>query len=254
VNAAPVRDRAGEAAGMVVAIHDVTPLYEWEQARQGFVAMAAHELRSPATGILLAAQVLQRRLARLPATERVATSQALATLQRQTRRLNGLIQDLLDSVRLEGGLLVMEISTFDLVALARRVVADSTADPGQVTVTPTDTALLVAADPARVEQIVVNLLDNARKYSPPGATVQVKITADATAVTLSVIDEGIGIPAEELPRLFEPYYRASNVASHTGLGLGLALSRELARRMGGDVTATSAEGRGSTVTLRLPRA
>lgn len=254
ISAAPVRDTAGQSTGMVVAVHDVSPLRQWEHARQEFLAMAAHELRSPATGILLATQVLQRRLARLPESERTATAVALDTLQRQTRRLNGLINDLVDSARLEGGFLVVEPTTFDLIELARRVIADSTTHPGQVALATPAPPVAVVADEARVEQIIANLLDNARKYSPPDHPLRVVVTIDAAAAYLTVIDEGIGIPAADLPRLFERFYRAGNVSSRGGLGLGLALSRELARHMGGEVTVESKEGRGSMVTLRLPRA
>jgi two-component system phosphate regulon sensor histidine kinase PhoR len=254
VSAAPIMDDAGQVIGRVVALHDISPLRQWERARNEFLAMSAHELRSPVTGITLAAQLLQRRTAQLPDDLRAQHAEPTLAILRQARRLQHLVNDLLDSARLEGGLLTMQPEPFDLGALARRL-ADEAISLGvaRVVVEAPSAAVVAIADPARVEQIIANLLDNARKYGPPDRPVVLTVVADGGAARVAVRDEGPGIPADDLPRLFERFFRASNVAdTTTGLGLGLALSRELARRMGGDLVVETAEGRGSTFTLTLP--
>jgi signal transduction histidine kinase len=116
--------------------------------------------------------------------------------------------------------------------------------------------MLVNGDPLRLEQVILNLVNNAVKYSPAGGVVTVRVERQAEAVLLSVCDEGLGIPAEALPQLFQRFYRADNVAAHhiSGMGIGLYVVREIVTKHGGSVDVISSEGVGSTFTVRLPLA
>jgi signal transduction histidine kinase len=118
-----------------------------------------------------------------------------------------------------------------------------------------DPTLTVYADPAKVQQILLNLLSNAVKFTPAGGRISVGCAAEPHAVTISVSDTGIGISEEGLRRVFEPFFQVDARLTRTegGVGLGLAISRDLARSMGGELTAESTEGSGSTFLLRLPR-
>lgn len=186
----------------------------------------------------------------------LVSSLVMATaIPRQAHRPTKLVNDLRDGVRLEGGLLVMEPRLFDLGALVRRFAAESASLglSGLVIEAPSG-EVAALGDPARVEQILTNLVDNAREYSPAGRPITLTLAVGDATAGVAVADEGAGIPAAEARRLFERFFRASNIAGvSAGLGLGLALSRALARRMGGDISVDSVGGRGSTFTLRLPR-
>lgn len=243
-------------------------LYEAEQAaraaaqealrlRDAFLSIAAHELKNPLTSLLGNAQLLQRRTARGGAQPE-RDQQTIAMIVDQASRLNKLITVLLDVRQMETGQLSIARATLDLCTLARRVVADVQPTLTQHTLTFSDPglALMVSGDAPRLEQVVQNLLQNAIKYSPAGGLVIVRVEQCEQMACIAVTDQGIGIPQESLPRLFQRFYRAEPVEAGpiSGLGIGLYVVKEIITLHGGTVTAESTEGRGSTFTICLPLA
>ncbi|HEX8824584.1 MAG TPA: ATP-binding protein, partial [Archangium sp.] len=164
--------------------------------------------------------------------------------KRQVERLAGLVNDLLDVSRLELGHLVAEVVDQFRLAFSR---------PFSLEV-PRE-RIWVRGDRDRLEQVLVNLLENAHKYSPEGETISVEVEARAGEARLHVKDRGIGVPAQDQARLFQRFYRAGNASYRNfgGLGLGLFISHSIARLHGGSLSLTSAEGQGSTFSLGLPR-
>jgi len=227
------------------------------QLRDQFLSVAAHELKTPLTSLLGNAQLLQRRDQRdqlLGPRER----RNVEVIVDQATRLNRMVSTLLDISRLEAGQLTIERRPLDLGALVRRIVEE--AAPGleerPLDLRCPEEPLLVEGDELRLEQVFQNLLQNAVKYSPPDAPVAVEVARQAGEVAVAVRDRGIGIPSEALPRLFQRFFRASNVSggSVVGLGIGLYVVREIVALHGGAVEVASAEGQGSTFTVRLPLA
>ena len=173
-------------------------------------------------------------------------------------RLNRLTEDLLDVVRLQAGRLVLHRESIDLVHTIRRVLAQlgQSSNRHQLTLSTSLSHLVAHVDRGRIEQVLVNLLNNAIKYSPAGGPVEVtlQVGAGGREALISIRDRGIGIPQAEQANLFGRFVRASNGESHgiSGTGLGLYLCRELVSRHGGDIWFESTEGAGSTFFLRLP--
>ena len=227
------------------------------EARQEFLGIVSHELKTPVAVMRAYTELLLRR------AEKAGKSGEVDVLRRmsdQAERMLAMIEQLLDSRRLEAGLLALEIGHFDLSDLVRRVAHDVelTARSHKISV-ETPGRATIRADRRRIEEVVTNLLDNAVKYSPPGGTVRVKLRREGAgtpreSVILSVSDDGPGVDTRDQPHLFERFYQAPGRLhrGHAGLGLGLYISRELARRHGGDVWLESERGRGATFLVRLP--
>jgi signal transduction histidine kinase len=180
----------------------------------------------------------------------------LQIMRRQGEQLNRLIGGLLDFSRIQSGRLDLECAPLDLCDLVRRIVDEEALDDRDHPVecwTP-DEPLMVNGDAVRLEQVVQNLLQNAIKYSPKGSPIRVRVEHQTDEATIAVSDQGIGIPADALPHIFERFYRADNVdARHvSGLGVGLFVVREIAGLHGGSVDVASEQGHGSTFTVRLP--
>jgi signal transduction histidine kinase len=227
------------------------------RARDAFLSIAAHELRTPVTGLKGAAQLLLRRLAagRLDPDRLARTLRALGA---SADRLAVLTDDLLDIARIRMGHLALTLQPTDLAALMQAAVtrAGEHAGPAhRLTLHLPDQLAPVLTDEARIDQVLTNLLDNAVKYSPAGGDVTVMVRAAPGRVIVSVRDEGIGLPPGAATAIFEPFGRAANAAaSHLpGMGLGLHICRTIVERHGGAIQAESAgEGRGTTVWFWLP--
>ncbi|HEX2208899.1 MAG TPA: PAS domain-containing protein [Longimicrobium sp.] len=228
------------------------------RAKSEFLAVMSHELRTPLNAIGGYAELMEMGI-RGPITAQ--QREDLHRVQQSQRHLLGLINEVLNYARLETGSVhydVADVRIRDAVAGAEALVSPQ-AQTRQLAlvVQPCAPELAVRADPEKVRQILVNLLSNAVKFTDRGG--RVEVLCDETAadrVHVLVRDTGIGIPAEELERIFEPFVqvRADLTRTAEGTGLGLAISRDLARGMGGDLTAESTVGAGSTFTLTLPRA
>jgi PAS domain S-box-containing protein len=226
------------------------------QARDQFFAIASHELKTPLTTILGSAQLQVRRLARLeqvPLTEQ----QRAQTILNQALRLQRLINSLLDVTRLQDDRFSLNLEPLDIVDLTRRLADElrPMLSHHQLAMWLPDTPVVIEGDRDRLEQVLQNLLQNAVKYSPGGGRIAVEIDADASEVRIAVSDSGVGIPDAEIPRIFERFYRASNVemGQINGMGVGLYVVKEIIAFHGGTVEVTSRIGEGSRFCLRLPR-
>lgn len=224
--------------------------------RDEFLAAAAHDLKTPLTAISGHLQLVRRRVD-AGLAPRVATS--LDEAERSTSWMNALIDELLDVARLQSGeALVLDRREIDLVDVARSVVDRATqrAQRHALELEPSVTTLIGPWDPARIERVLTNLVDNAIKYSPRGGTIRVALDREADGAqawaVVAIRDEGLGIPAADLPRLFTRFYRASNTGGIAGTGIGLEAAQRMVEQHGGSIGVESIEGRGTTVTVRLP--
>lgn len=230
-------------------------------AKSQFVAMVSHELRTPLSGVLAAGEALQGRL------EKAANREAAAVLVDAGRFMTTLLNDLLDFAKLDAGKMTTEVVEFDLGpliwTLQRHWSAVAAAEGKSVQlVSASGLPILAAGDPTRIRQILNNLLSNAVKFTgPTGVSWTVDVatgpscaTLGSLGLTVRVTDTGPGISSEQLGRLFTAFDQTSETVArtHGGTGLGLALSRELARRMGGELSVESQPGQGSTFLLHLP--
>ena len=256
LNSAPLRDRAGEIVGALAVFQDVERLQRLEQARDDFMAAVTHDLRSPLTTIRGMAQLLKRRLARLPGFS-PELAEGIERIERASGRMQNLIDELLDFALLrQGRALALDLRPTDLVALAREAAGTGTMPDGvpRVRVRAEVEPVIGIWDPVRLARVIDNLVANALKYSPSTAPVEIVIAREGEAeAVLRVRDEGVGIPAGDLPHIFERFYRGSNVGAYTpGTGIGLAGARQIVEQHGGTITVESVEGQGTTVTVRLP--
>jgi signal transduction histidine kinase len=221
------------------------------QVRDDFLSIASHELKTPLTPLALRLAALERQLER---GERVDPA-LLRRSRRQLVRMTSLINDLLDASRIEAGRLALHPRPVRLDSLVTHALAALSQESarGRV-VTECAEGLMVRGDPDRLEQVVVNLLENALKYSPGGGRVHVQLIQRGELALLSVRDEGIGIPRDEQQHLFDRYFRARNVSTHSygGLGLGLYISRDIVEHHGGRIWVESEVGQGSTFYVALP--
>jgi signal transduction histidine kinase len=225
------------------------------QVRDHFLSIASHELKTPMTSILGTTQLLLRRFEKEETIDPRVTRN-LQILARQTQRLNQLVASLLDISRLEVGQFTIDENPVDIVQIVKRVADETSAALDQHTIEYQceESPVMVFGDELRLEQVFQNLLQNAIKYSPKGGTVHLKVKRLDRQVQIEVKDEGIGIPAEALPRLFSRFYRVNNPNSQRipGVGLGLYVVKEIISLHQGTVEVSSAEGQGSTFTILLP--
>jgi signal transduction histidine kinase len=223
-----------------------------QDQRLAFLAGVAHELRNPLSALKLSTAMSGR----APLTpERM--ERTLALVARQVDRLDRMVGDLLDSTRIEAGKLELQPEVRDARELAREVVElYRSGDSGHVLeLALPDTPVLVRADPARLEQVLHNLVSNALKYSPAGSRVDVAVVREGGEAFLSVTDQGIGISEDERRLLFAPFQRAGNARQRApGVGLGLSVARRIVEAHGGHIEVDSRPGAGSVFRVRLPLA
>ena len=225
-----------------------------EQVKGEFLSIAAHELKTPVTSLRGYAQLTRRHLstATEPSVPRIA--QALEVIDRQSTRLGSLVSQLLDVSRLETDHLTLDLAEADLVSLTDGVVrmARLHAPEHEIVLTAPETVPAVV-DAPRLEQVIVNLIDNAAKFSPSGTRIDVSLTSlGPDAVQITVVDRGTGIPAEHLPHIFERAYQGGEVQRTAGLGLGLYISRQVVELHGGRIEAESPPEGGARLTITLP--
>ncbi len=225
--------------------------------RDEFISVAAHELRTPLTALQLQLQGLERALETVAGQghdRRLAGSRVDGAL-RQTERLTVLVERLLDASRIAGGRLQLDPEKFDLAGLVRQVGDDfreAAAAAGSELHVDAAAGAEGSWDRLRLEQVLVNLLSNAVKYGA-GRPISVRLSIEQERIHLSVADRGIGIAAEDLPRLFTRFERAAPVRHYGGLGLGLFISKHIVEAHGGEIHVSSSAGEGSTFVVELPR-
>ena len=259
---APLRDTNGVITGVFVHAVDVTELVAARQAaeaavvvRDQFLSIAAHELKTPLTTILGYVQVLQYRMRRAGTVDD-RTERTLTMIGAQGQRLTRLIDTLMDVARINQGHLSLERAPLDLASLVARIIDELSVilHNRPIEVTLAARSCMVSGDSLRLEQVIVNLVQNAAKYSPQGGVITVTVDCDATQARVIIRDSGIGIPAAALPRVFERYYRVLDGAAslQPGMGIGLSVVKEIVALHGGTVSVESTEGEGSTFTVSLP--
>lgn len=219
---------------------------EW--ARADFFSTALHELRTPLTSVVGQAQLARRLVEKDPAR----AGEALDRMLQQATRMNRLMDELLRNTRVAMGALSLEVVTFDLgVAVAITISQHEHEDTPRITFAPPEAAR-VRGDPDRIAQILGNLLDNALKYSAAGSPIEVSLSVVDREVLLRVRDYGLGVPPDEQPQLFTPFFRTSRTRDLPGTGLGLHISRRLAEQHGGRLWLETSTDAGSVFALALP--
>jgi signal transduction histidine kinase/DNA-binding response OmpR family regulator len=215
------------------------------RARDQFLSIASHELRTPITAILGYAQLVERRLSRSGQLE-PRNQQALRTMSDQAQRLDRLIRSLLDLSRIQTGQFSLDLGSVDLDELVRRITETTqpTLTRHELTVITGSAAVLVHGDEMRLAQVLQNLIQNAIKYSPEGGSITIRLSHDDHMAHLTVSDQGVGIPADSIPQLFNRFYRASNVEGSpiSGMGVGLYVVKEIVTLHGGSIDVESVEG------------
>jgi NtrC-family two-component system sensor histidine kinase KinB len=251
-NVSPLR-LAGLNVGAVLEVRDRSAEMRPDQAKRDFVAMIAHDLRTPLTAIQGQAQLLQRRSIRDGQPESSLAS-GLESIGRGARRMAAMIDELLETSQLESGVVPLKRAPIDLSALVAQVVREAGPLEGgdRITLQTSAPAIVAFADAERIERVVANLLSNALKYSPPRSPVQVTLGRGDGEVIVAVVDHGVGIPNDQLPLLFQRFVRIDRNAEPRGLGLGLYIVRLIVEAHGGRVWAESEVGHGSTMSFALP--
>lgn len=224
--------------------------------RDTFLSVASHELKTPLTSLLGQAQLLQRRMLRdeHPGSDR--DQRAIRTIVQQGQRLNHLISAMLDISRLETGQLAIVREPLNLDTLLKQVVEElqPMLSRHSIRCELSEQPLVISGDSIRLMQAFQNLLQNAVKYSPDGGPIVVQLAPQGRLAVVRISDQGLGIPAEALPKLFQRFYRADQSTNGhiSGLGVGLYVVREVVSLHGGEVHAESVAGQGSTFTVTLP--
>jgi two-component system phosphate regulon sensor histidine kinase PhoR len=243
----------GIPEGVVYAFRDLTSQRDLEDAKSDFIATISHELRTPMTAVYGAARTLLR-----PEIDvsREQARELLEMIATQSERLAQITEEVLLASRLDRGEVRVGHDRVDLCELTRETVAALEPHLGAHVVLDAPQAAYATGDRDRIAQILINLLDNADRYSPDGGAITVSIRETPDRLQLAVTDHGIGIAAGEQQAIFEKFYRVDPHLTETpgGTGLGLYICRELAERMHGKIAVESEPGRGSTFALELPRA
>ncbi len=230
---------------------------EANAAKSQFLATMSHELRTPLNAIAGYSQLLRLEL-RGPITPEQRDD--LERIDRSQRHLLSLINDVLNFAKIEAGHVAVESTAMGLSQVMdslREFVEPQLREKGlKFTMARDIPDAKACGDPDKVRQILINLLSNAIKFTPSGGCIDLKCHEDAKMLYICVVDTGLGIPQDKLEAIFEPFVQVNRdyASKHEGTGLGLSISRDLARRMGGDLTATSELGKGSEFVLSLPRA
>ncbi len=252
VSAAPIHGRDGEIVSAVVTITDITALHDLQEEQQAFLHLVSHDLRIPITIINGYAQVMQDALAAQGVDGLLLSS--VSAIRRGVKRMNTMIQDLVDLARVEGGQLALKPQP---IALSDYIPDLLTHSAAVLTVTRIQVELppdlpLIAADDDRLQRILTNLFSNALKYSEPDTPVLISAWRKDEAVVITITDHGCGIPAESLPHLFERFYRVPSERKAEGIGLGLYITKMLVEAHGGRIWVESEEGTGSKFHFALP--
>lgn len=255
VSAVPIKRDDDKMTGAVVLFHDITELKRLDQIRRDFVANVSHELRTPLSILRGYIEMLLDE----PETSRKELTRILSIMERHSKRLRQLVDDLLSLAQLESSHAKLELSVVRVDELFNNVVRDLkeklAAKNLKVTVDLPPEILTLRADATRLGEVLHNLLDNAMKFSRENGQIQLRATRRGSDTVLSVVDNGLGISKEHLPRIFERFYRADKARSRElgGTGLGLAIVKHIVQLHNGHVEAESEPGHGTTICVVLPR-
>ena len=254
VSEAVMLDAAGDVAGRIFAFRDISAERIVEQMKSDFVATVSHELRTPLTSIYGFAETLMRGDVEFSEPERATFLSYIAS---ESERLINIVDDLLSVARLETGTLRLNIEQTDVGAVAGEVVArvQEHAERWAFELDVPSDGVFVEADREKLSQVLLNLVDNAVKFSPEGGRISISARRRPESAEVRISDEGIGIPRVDHQRIFSKFYRAEGAGPGAqGTGLGLFLARGLLAAMGGRIWVESKEGHGSTFVFELPAA
>jgi signal transduction histidine kinase len=250
-----------ESRNLLQEVAEARARSEADRLKDSFLASLSHDLRNPLTAVAATAQLLRRRLDRGDPIDVERLRTGVSSIASSASQMTTLVDQLLDYARLQlDRPLDLNRQPTDLGELTRRVVAmhESVSERHRIELQAQEPSLVGSWDAGRIERVVQNLLSNAIKYSPLGGIVRVRLWRErgpeCDFAMLSVQDEGVGIPAADLPRIFERFHRATNVRDRVaGTGIGLATARHVVEQHGGTVAVESQEDHGSTFTIRLPQ-
>jgi len=240
--------------GAFVLVQNLSHIRHLEKVRQDFVANISHELRTPIASLKAIAETLQDGAV----DNREVALDFLQRIQIEIDKLAQMVSELGELSLIESGDVPLNMKSADVAAVIERVVGRMAAQADRAgnrleMGTPPDLPA-VRIDEDRIEQVLVNLIHNAIKFTPPGGRINVSARAEKENVLVSVADTGAGIPPDDLPHIFERFYKVDKARSGGGTGLGLAIAKHIVRSHGGDVGAESEPGKGSTFTFSLPLA
>jgi signal transduction histidine kinase len=264
----PLRDSEGNITAAVMVVQDVTRMKEMDQRKDEFIATAAHELRNPLAALSGYTQLAQRMATRADVPSSV--TRHLTEMGKLIKRLNVLVEHLLDTSRIQLGRLVLAKTEFDLVELVEAVAANvraTDANAHTIEVQAEPQRIVGQWDPIRLEQVVSNLLSNAVRYSPPGTEVKIRVEQVESCARVKLTDQGPGVPESARGHLFERYYQTSTLNPGTvanngqtphpttrkGLGLGLYISSEIVKAHGGQIGMEPNPEGGSIFWFAVPR-
>ena len=240
-----------EGPHVIAVVRDVTRRRELERFRDEYVGYISHDLKNPLSVIALQTRLLTRWLAGRTSSDE---QRALGVIAESAAFIEHLVRELLEMVYVESDEIVLHREPVELDDLLTSVLARavSTTDRGRVRLEIVEPST-VSAEPSRIERVIVNLVQNAIKYSPPGSPIRVRLEAVDGRAVVSVIDAGPGIAPEERVYVFDKYKRAASARAKEGLGLGLYISRKIIEAHGGEIGVETAPGQGATFFIRLPR-
>jgi two-component system phosphate regulon sensor histidine kinase PhoR len=247
--------RKKKTEGAVMVFHNITELRHLENIRRDFVANVSHELRTPLTNIKGYAETLLEGAL----NDKKNAKEFLEIIHTDSDRLARLVDDLLDLSRLESGQSKLDLKACSMALVAKKVISllKKEAEDKSISIS---TEMVkdekVLADESKISQVLLNLIDNAIKYTPENGTISISAQAKAAVVEVRVSDTGIGISDKDLPRIFERFYRVDKARSRElgGTGLGLSIVKHIVQEHKGSVRVESLVGQGSTFTFTLPKA
>ena len=246
-----MRDPAGETAGRIFAFRDISAERVVDQMRSDFVSTVSHELRAPLTSIYGFAATLLREDVEFEEEERRTF---LRYIESEAERLTSIVDKLLSVARLDAGDLQVDLAPVDVRSLVSDVVETArgeVVDGHDLVLDLPESPLAARTDPDKLRQVLVNLVDNAVRFSPNGGRVTVGAARRGEMIVLTVADQGVGIPYTEQQRIFSKFYRVGD-AQTGGTGVGLFIAQGLVTALGGRITVRSEEGRGSNFVVELP--
>ncbi|MDD5095052.1 MAG: ATP-binding protein [Dehalococcoidia bacterium] len=248
--ATPLPDKGG----CLLLLHDLTEIRRLEAVRRDFVANVSHELRTPIASLKALNETLQDGAIDDPAVAK----DFLARMNTEVDRLAQMVQELGELSRIESGQMQIQKRPFDIAEVTRSAAArmETPAVRAGLTLSADIAPNLPQAlgDRDRIEQVLINLLHNAIKFTPPGGRIDISARSEGNDIMVSVSDTGAGISTQDLPRIFERFYKVDKARSGGGTGLGLAIAKHIIQAHGGEIWAQSAEGKGSIFSFRLPQA
>jgi two-component system, OmpR family, phosphate regulon sensor histidine kinase PhoR len=247
INAAPIRDENGEIIGGIGTFMDVTQRRQAIRQKDEFISIASHELRTPITTLKATLQLLDR----LKDNPGPMLPKLVDQANKSLSKLSILVEDLLNASRLTEGQVPLNVTVFPIASLLEECAEHINLEGLYQITCRGDRSQQVLADAHKVEQVVVNLLNNAIKYAPASKNIEITWVKQDDRICVAVLDHGKGIAAEKLPHLFDRYYRVTENGDNSGLGLGLYICSEIVKQHGGQIGIESTINKGSTFWFTL---